>query len=608
MNRTTTHLLLIVAVGLFAYIVFFERHTPSTTQLAERTARFLPGLDPAKVHTIEWQRGTNPVVRLERTPGAWQFRRPFLYPAQSGAVDRFLERLADLRQRGRLSANEVLAQTNGLAAFGLQPPAATLALHRDAQRLEWRVGARTLLGNQVYLECVGHDGLYIVDGEWLSSLPDSPNAWRDPALAPLGGLTFNRLELRPLTNGFEVVRNAGNRSWLMTKPILTRANSAKIEFLLQQLSLAQVTRFVADGPQAVLELYGLQPPAHELAVGQGTNDLLVLQIGRSPTNAPDQVYIRRLSHSNVVLAPRATLEPWLDRFGFFDRRMLVFDPDQVGRIEVRADEAFALERRGSNQWQLVEPVNAAADALLVLELFAHLTELEFSEFERDVTTEFAPYGLDPPRRQFVLRSALTNSPAGPTNLLLAQLDLGNVVNLEFFARRTPENAVMRLLDPGRLPRAAFELRDRRLWDFTTNQIASVTVEQLGATRQLLRTGPLQWTHAPGSQGVLTPFTVEEAAYRLGRLRAERWVARGQEQLASFGFATIDHRVTVALNRPESPHTLTVRFGRRSPAGGVYATVSIEGEPGPVIFECPPFIADLVLREFTAFPPPRGGAP
>ncbi len=604
MNRNSTRILVLLALGLFAFIFLVERHTTDTDRNAEVVNLLFPEFIAAETTGVDILISTNPPLKLERTNGLWRFKSPFSYPAQPVGPDRLLTSLGDLRRQTHLTAQEVLVQTNGLAAFGFTPPSASLVFHQGNQALELRLGARTLLGNQVYLQIVGRDGLYAVDAEFLKNLPASVNAWRDAALLTLSGVGFDRLEIRPGTNGFEVTRNPTNQFWQMTKPLLTRANKAKLDFLLQDLQLTRVSQFVTDDPRADLEPYGLQPPERELVFGQGTNDLVVLQIGRSPTNDPNFVFLRRLSNTNVVLAPRAKIEPWLASFReFCDRRLMVFTPEAVSRIEARVDEAFALQRGTNGVWRIVEPYDAPADPVLAIELLANLAEMEFLEFEREVVTDFAPYGLMPPRRQLILKSTLA-SPAGPpTNIILAQLDLGNPSGHKFFARRSLENSVVTALDNGRLPRTAAELRNRRIWDVSTNQIASITIRQGGQVRKLIRTGPSQWIHAPGSEGIINRYAIEEAAFRLGQLRAETWVAQGDDQLARYGIPTTDHQITIELLPTETPQALTVRFGRKAPSRRTYASVQLAGQPAPVIFECPLPIWEFVEGNLTALRPP-----
>jgi len=609
MNPATTRWLLLLALGLGLYILLVERRTENTSARAERAARLLPELSLADMTGVTLTRGTNPVIRLEREAEAWSFRSPLRYPAQPTGIERLLTGLAELRWRAQVTSDDLLAQTNGLDAFGFSPPAATVAVQQGDRRFEVRLGSPTVLGGQIYAQVVGRPGLYTVDGAVLKTLPASVNEWRDSALIQLRRRAFDRIEVRPITNGFVVVRHESNRVWQMVRPLATRAHHARIELLIEQLELARVTQFVTDDPQADLEPYGLQPPDRELVIAQGTNELVVLQLGQSSTNAPDQIFVRRLAHSNVVRVARAHIAPWLAGFrDFCDRRPMVFDPHQVTRIEGIADGPFALERRTNDAWQIVAPFQAPADTVLVLELLQNLAELEFLEFEREVATDFAPYGLAPPPRQYVLQTTVTNAASTPSNRVLAQVDFGNPVDFKYYARRSMDNAVLTIADNDRLPRAGFELRDRHIWNLATNHMVSLTVHQLGATRKLLRTGPMQWTATPGDSSPFNPVSLEEAAYRLGQLRADRWVARGEDQLARYGFGTTDHRIVLEVNQAGQIRDFEIRFGRRTLSrGSAYAAVSIEGVEGPVIFECPRSIYEFVLSDLTVPSSSAGGS-
>lgn len=603
MNRSTTRWLVLLAAALGAFILLFERHTEESGAKARRAMRLLPELSVNEVTGLSIAAGTNFSFRLEREGEQWLYRTPFPYPAQPAGVERLLGSLAQLNWLGHVTAQEILALTNGLAAFGFSPPAAVLVVQQSDRRFELRLGAATVLGGHIYAQIVGHDGLYTVDAGVLKLLPASANEWRDTALVHLAGLRFDRLEVRPLTNGFEVVRNPTNRLWQMAKPLLTRADNAKLAMLLQQLELVRVTRFVTDDPRADLDAFGLLPPERELVFSQGTNELLMLQLGRSPTNAPDQIAVRRLAHSNVVLVARADLASWLASFReFCDRRLMIFQPEAVTRIEARSDEAFALERSTNGDWQIVAPFMAPAERLLVLEFLNELASLEFLEFEREVATDFAAYGLDPPRRQYSLFSKATLAGGATTNLALARVDLGNPSGFKFFARRSLEDSVVTFADNNRLPRAAYALRDRRLWEFTTNQIVSLSIRQAGASRKLLRTGPAQWALAAGSSGPFNPVSLEEAAYRLGQLRAERWVACGPDELARYGFGTIDHEVVAEVNVGGQTRTYSVRFGRlTSTRRTAFAAANLPGIADPVIFECPSFVYDFVESDLSVPP-------
>ena len=608
MKPRTTQWLIGLALALGLFIVLFERGTPSSVQHQREASLLLPRLNPREVRSVEIRSGTNRPVVLERGTNSWFFRAPLLYPAQPASVDRFLERLSQTTYRARVDAGEVARQTNGLAAFGLVPPAVSVVLSEEAARTTLHLGRPSALGGQVYAQLVGQEGLFTTDAGVLGALPASFDAWRDTALVDLARLPFDRLRALPLTNGFEVTRAATNRTWTMTKPLPTRANSARLEHLTQELDLLRVARFVPEASPAELETYGLQPPRRELVFARGTNDLFGLQIGDSPPDETNLVYLRLTSYSNVVLVSRAAVRPWLDGFtNFCDARLMIFEADRVQRIEARVDEAFAVERRTNGGWEIVQPYVAPADPVLVTEALAEMAALEFLGFEREVTTDFTSFGLDPPQRQYVLKAA-TATEAGLTNPVLAQVDYGQASGHRYFARRSREDSVVLALDPVRLPRAAYRLRDRSLWRLRTNDLAAITVRAQDRTRKLVRTGPMQWAAAEGSGPAPNPVTLEEAAYRLGQLRAERWVAQGEAALPGCGILAGAHEVVLEPKAGEPALPYRIRFGRRAASGRTYAAVTLAEPVGVVVFECPSSIYEFVLSDLTLPPPATADAP
>lgn len=602
MNASTTRWLWLLALLLGGFILFYEGRRPSSRERDKAGELALPGLAPGAVTSVEIQRGTNFFLRLERTNNTWRITAPFAYAAQAGGVQQLLERLAQLPARSTLSAAEVVAVTNGPTAFGLEEPAAVITVQSGNRRDQLRLGSASVLGDQIYAQVVGREGLITLDSRSLAALPATVNQWRDPGLLAVGDLKPDHLEIRPSTDGFEIVQDPTNQTWQLTRPLSTLASGARIAALLQQVDLARVSQFVAEGATADLEPLGLQPPLREIAFFRGTNEVAALQIGKSPTNDPAQIYVRRLPSSNVVLVARAVIAPWLGSFrDFCDRRLLVFRLEAVDRIEVGGSQPFAVQRGGATDWQIVAPYRAPADGVLVLEMLAELATLQYIEFEREAVSDFAPYGLQPPRREYALLGSVTNAAGTVTNHVLARVAMGNPKDTRVLARRNQESSVLTFYDAERLPRAAFELRDRQIWNFSTNQITGVTVEQGGETRHLTRAPSGQWSLAGGGSGTVSSLTLEEAVYRLAHLRAHRWVAEGADELARFGFGTVDHRVTLETRTGEQAGQHTIRFGRRGPSGRTYAAVDLPGSPGPVVFECPAEISAFVRTDLSRLP-------
>jgi hypothetical protein len=313
------------------------------------------------------------------------------------------------------------------------------------------------------------------------------------------------------------------------------------------------------------------------------------QFGQSPTNQPELVYARRSDYPNVVTVSRQVLGtfgvPYRD---FLDFRLVDAPLDEVTRIEVQAAEDFTLERQTNAVWSVTQPRVFGADPVLVREFLSRLAGLTALEVAKEVVTDLdlPNYGLAEPSRTYSLRvpGAVTNEPP----VLRAELLFGSSREGQTFVRRTDENPIytVKTDEVQLLPEAAFQFRDRRLWNFETNQVLSLTIHYRDRSVQLLRSELDQWSFAPGSQGIVNTFALEEAVFRLGKLWARAWVDQGADRLALYGIPQLDHWVEVELAEPAAPARLRVAFGAVSPSGGPFAALDVEVEGQPVVFEFP----------------------
>ncbi len=193
---------------------------------------------------------------------------------------------------------------------------------------------------------------------------------------------------------------------------------------------------------------------------------------------------------------------------------------------------FTLQRQGTNGWRVVGekfPVDAGS----VQQFIQTLAGLRVAEFVKDVVTapDLPAYGLAAPAWQITLLSAV-----GDTNAVIAQLLFGTTQTNEVFVRRADEDFVyaISLEDFNQLPEAGWELRERRIWNFSEADVAQITIHQNGQTRQIIHNGPNQWSLAPGSQGIIVPAAIEETAHQFGELTAAAWLARNAADSENLG--------------------------------------------------------------------------
>jgi hypothetical protein len=602
MKWKTTWLLLGMAATLFAFIILVERRIPDGTTPPRPLLAF-----KANEVTNIWLRLTNQLVlRVERAgPEApWILTDPLSYPGHPHAIELLIRSLEVAVPHTEISQRELKASKRSVAEFGLDVPQATLTLQHNGHRTEVFYGSKTPVGDGVYVKVLNQPDIYVVSAELADRLPRSHNDWRDTSLLATSGFQWNRLEVRSGGRGFTVELDPTNQVFVLTKPTIARAERAKVEALLRKLVGAQTVKFVTDNPRADLETYGLQLPETELTFLVGSNEQFtaqfVVQFGKSPTNDPAHVYARRLAQTNIVLVPRSVLEAvQISHSDLRDLHLLSFAPNAVDAIEVVGDESFVLRRQTNGTWMIADPRIESADTNSVGEWLEVLGRLE-GAVEKDVVTDFStPYGLSQPARKYLLKASGTNIAGAVSNRVIAQLDLGNVQDKKVFARRPDEATVysLSLADVAKLPKEAWQLRDRKVWNFTTNQIHRVTIRHHGQTRTLQRSGSGSWSIVEG-EGIVPSnnAALEATMHRLGELRADIWVAKGAEKRPFYGFSDSTDKIAIELKNGDKPQVLVLEFGQpgRSPNQIPYALAVAEGQTW--IFECPVILWLEVVRD------------
>ncbi len=589
MNPRSTWFWILTAATLLGVILVarrFSQPAPTGPQ------RIFTRLQPSAVGSISVRPAGELEIRADRTNGTWRLITPLAYPAQELKIGKLLQSLASLRPATQISVDELRTRPRAKEDYGFDPPQASIVIREGDLRTDILVGALTAPGDQLFVQRVGDETLYVVDAELLHHIPRSANDWRDTGFVQVDIQTVNRLTVTNQGKVFALQRASNGAPWRLTVPMPARANDQKIQQALQSLLGLSVQEFVSDNPGDELESFGLQPARLEIGLWNGTNRLARLQFGSSPTNHTDRVFARNLSQGSVVSVPLDPLSAWSDTVNEYRDPFLVGATPEPQLVEVRADETFTLERRGEQKWQVM-PGNFPADAVLVKQCLSGLAGMRIVSYVKDVVTppDLPAFGLAAPRREYALKS-------GPgTNTILAQVSFGTNQEDRVFARRADENSVytVKLAELARLPATGWGLRERKLWDISPDQVTRVTMQQGNATRQMIRKGSHDWALAPGSQGFINELAVEETVRGVCQLAVAAWAGRGEELRSRLGFVEKPRKLIVEL---ASGDPLIVEFGGEAPSTFPYAGVTFDQQLWA--FEFPwPLYRDIVT--YLGFP-------
>jgi len=592
MNWKPTWVLLTAAAVVFAFIVLVENPIRQE-RLRQASHSVFPGLNPATITKIEIQPWGQPAIHAQRASlGShdWVLTEPISYPAHGELIEAFLTTMAKLEWMDRLSDQELKNVPDAQARYGFTQPQFSILLQDGGIERRMEVGALSPMGDEVFLSLVGSTAICLAGAEMLQTIPTDKNAWRDRSLLDLAEILFDEITARSAAKELNLRRDPINHLWHMNHPVSARADTHKVNAMLDRLRQLTVSRFVSDDPQADLESFGLQAspqsPGLTLVFSNGGNRAAALQIGASPTNDPSLAYARRQEPSNIVLVARELFRPWQgDYTNFLDQHLISLSPGWIESIQGRGEDDFIVRKLTNGQWEVNAGQKFPADATLMDQWLGALTNVP-TAIEKTVVADFSEYGLTNP----ALRYSIRFGPEAGSNSV-SQLEFGTNKNGQVFERRTDEDFVNTIgrEEFDRMPRASWQMRDRRIWSFDTSNVVSVTIHQLGATNKFLRDPDGNWTIAPGFRAPpsFNSARLEEGIYRIGKLTAIYWDGVGDASMGQFGFAQADHSLEFEVKGPKGIETNRVEFGGRSPYIHPYASVVKGGQR--LIFEFP---ADL----------------
>jgi hypothetical protein len=162
-------------------------------------------------------------------------------------------------------------------------------------------------------------------------------------------------------------------------------------------------------------------------------------------------------------------------------------PESIRKVAIdRGKEHLVFERgRGQNRWQMVEPLDVAAEPTRLETLVRNLKELRKSPDAGTITNPAATFGLDPPGATVRLYGQVdARSVRAGGNEPLAALEVGKSVRSLRYVRRSGETVIEvadgKLL--GALDLPVFDWREPVLMGVPTFQVESLTITRRAATR------------------------------------------------------------------------------------------------------------------------------
>lgn len=394
MRWKTTLVLLLVTVGVGAYVSLYELKQP-TVEEREQQTKEIARLSPEEVSGLLVESPEAGKVSLQRLAGAWRLAGPLDARADDAQVRRILNELNPLNAERTLTTPK--DKPFALADFGLEAPKASLSASAGSRTVKFLVGDKTPVGTNRYLKLADAPTIHVVTSWLFDALNRSVDAYRSHELADADPASATQIALTS-SKGACTLRKQGER-WQLTQPITDDAESSAVSTMLGKLRGLRIERFVTNQPRpeaGQLAGWGLDAPSSRITVTTDKPDKpLEVLVGTPTTEKPEELYVKRTDEPAVYAVKKEALEElFQDPQALRSHAVLDIAPGQVTKTRLTwQGSAWTIEKQ-DGQWRASD--GTGLESTKTEDWLWKLRDLKLTKFVEDQSQNLGRYGLASP--------------------------------------------------------------------------------------------------------------------------------------------------------------------------------------------------------------------
>ena len=389
----------------------------------------------------------NEALSLAQADGKWTLTRPAQYPADGDTVSEFLDKIQAAK------VQEFVAESPpSLDPFGLgRPTRVDIQTGKDKDRAtkSLLLGRLDEAKKGVYALRPGESSVLLLPTDVWTALPKNVAALRNKSLVEVAADKVTQVDVES-PKGMVTVAREGDR-WKITAPEALQADQLEAGGILFKLRELRAQAFLTDDASGIAKY--LANPEVKVTVTQKDGSPFTVLLAPSPERRGGQpsAYAAVAGRGPVILVDARSLKDLArSATDLRDRTLLGgLEPRDAKRVRVTSDgKTVVLERRGDNDWRLLEPSKGNAKASKVDDLLYTLRSLKWTEIVSAAGADAPRFGLDAPSMTITLLKADGNE--------LASLAVGKREDGRAYARtgKTPtiySVDAKQLGDPPKLP-------------------------------------------------------------------------------------------------------------------------------------------------------------
>jgi len=403
MNPRSTVILLVVALGLGAFVYYHEILGGEERRESEAREKALFGdLEAESVEWVTLHTSDGRDVKLQREGEGWEVTEPLRFPADRFAADGVASALI------AIASDTAFDEPQPAEVYGLADPSKEITFSAGGTEYGLRTGNDTPLGGGVYAAVVGEEPVYTVPMTSVNALRKSFDELRDKRILDFDAAAATRITAT--WPGGRVVLARSDGSWQLEAPVAGLADADTVNDLLSDLAFLRAVAFADEPPDAAAT--GLAAPAFAAEIelgdagGEGeAGDTRRVSVAVGSVEDDGHLHVRAAQPSLYRIPAERLGDLPRELFAYRFKELARFGALQAQRVEVAFSAGGATSvvtaTRGEAGWSsepdAMEPatIQAMVDALSRLSASDVLAESVGPD-------ELGGLALDPPNATFVV--------------------------------------------------------------------------------------------------------------------------------------------------------------------------------------------------------------
>ncbi len=389
MQRITLVLLVLLAVGLGAFVYFYEIRGEPRREAEKDAQNKLFDIDNEAVDHIELV-NTHGALDFEKQGTDWFLTGEKRVRADATSVDEVIFTLNGLRIREALGVQE------DLSVYGLETPRITVVVSAGENEERLEVGDDTPFGGMTYVRTGRKPGVYLVSYPLESKLDRGFDDWRDKQILSFTPSKVTRIAIEAAGGTLQEVFRDG-ASWKLASSPHQRLDAAHFQGLLYDLDGLTAVAFTGSTD---LEQYGLEPPrwtvtivekgdegevSHRVMFGEEDDETRRVPVVCAPG---EEVRLVRMSIVKRLEKPMDELR---------DKRVVPVERFLIGRLRLTLDGQTLEAQKEKESWSLEGSLDGKVGVDGVASILDDLADLEAEALIDNVPEgEWARFGLETP--------------------------------------------------------------------------------------------------------------------------------------------------------------------------------------------------------------------